>query len=433
MILIAALATASAGAGWAEETAPPTLVIAFDCLPYETAARVADPGRGDERLLAGLRGPVPLISSFPSTTSIAFGGILGPLGLGRSPGYEARFFDRQRRKVVGGMLFSYFRIPFEWREFFDWNRRSPARRMLAAVRPARTTRRWFERAIAAFERSDKSMFFVYNGATDTLAHLAGPEAFEPVLADLEELLAEARERRSFRAVLLSDHGLAGGEPLGNVFEPVKRALRDAGFRYRRRLRDPRDVALTPFGLVSSFELYTEAGVEPEVARAVVTVEGVDLCVRRSRDGWVVVNRGGEAEIRRRMTPAGAEWSYRVADGDPLGYSELAGGSWRGDRWWLEATASHRYPDALHRLARSFDLVNNPASILCSTGRRWMYGARKTERAARLRNGRLRWTHGALERDATLGFLMSDDPRLPLDGPVRFDEALAPLAAGVPPK
>jgi len=68
----------------------------------------------------------------------------------------------------------------------------------------------------------------------------------------------------------------------------------------------------------------------------------------------------------------------------------------------------------------------------------MFGARKTERASRLTGGRLRWTHGALERDATLGFLMSDDPRLPLTGPVRFDEALAPLAgaplaAPMPPK
>ena len=408
-------------------------MIAFDCLPYETAARVADPARGGDRVLAELRGPVPLISSFPSTTSIAFGGILGPLGLGRAPGYEARFFDRQRRKVVGGMLFSYFRIPFEWRDFFDWNRRSPARRVLAAVRPAKATRRWFERAIAAFQRSDKATFLVYNGATDTLAHLQGPRVFEASLVELEQMLSEARRERPFHVVLLSDHGLAGGEPLGNVFKPVKLALRDAGFRYRRRLRAPGDVALTPFGLVSSFELYTEPGREAEVARAVVTVEGVDLCVRRDGDGWVVSNRKGEAGFRRRLGPTGIEWSHRVLDADPLGYGELADGSWRADRWWLEATASHRYPDALHRLALSFELVDNPASVLCSTGPEWMYGARKTERAARLRGGRLRWTHGALERDATLGFLMSDDPRLPLDGPVRFDEALGPLAAGVPPK
>lgn len=432
LILVALLVPAMARAGGAVEAPRRTLVIAFDCLPYGTAARLTDPELGDRRVLAGLRGPVPLISSFPSTTSVAFGGILGPLGLTRSPGYEARFFDWQRRKVVGGMLFSYFRIPFEWRGFFDWNRRSPARRMLAALRPRKTTRRWFRSAIADFQRSDKAVFLVYNGATDTLAHLEGPQAFEAVLKELEVMLSEARKQRPFHVVLLSDHGLAGGEPLHNVFRPVKRALLDAGFRYRRRLLDPQDVALTPFGLVSSFEIYTAAGKEAEVARIVAAVEGVDLCVHRQREAWVVAGGDGNARFRRRTTALGSEWSYLPDDGDPLEYGDLTDGSWHGDRWWQEATADHRYPDALHRLERSFELVDNPASILCSTGPRQMFGARKTERASRLTGSRLRWTHGSLERDATLGFLMSDDPRLPLSGPVRFDEALAPLAAPVSP-
>jgi hypothetical protein len=427
------LLLAGSGAGGADEQPVPTLVIAFDCVPYDTVARLTDPERGEERLLGGLRGPVPLISSFPSTTSVAFGGILGPLGLGQSPGYEARFFDWQRRKVVGGMMFSYFRIRFEWRDFFDWNRKSPARRMLAALRPAKTTRSWFKRAIADFLRSEKPIFLVYNGATDSLAHLEGPQTFEAVLTDLERLLEEARRRRPFRVVLLSDHGLAGGSPLRNVFKPVKRALRAGGFRYRRRLRSPHDVALTPFGLVSSFEVYTAEGMEERVARLVAAVDGVELCVYRRSGAWVVADAGGEASFARRAGSTGTEWSYLPADSDPLGYGELADRTWQADRWWLEATADHRYPDAFHRLARSFDLVDNPASILCSTGPGRMYGARKTDRASRLTGGRLRWTHGALERDATLGFLMSDDPRLPLSGPVRFDEALAPLAAAAPPK
>ncbi len=426
------LALVFPGAAGASEDPPRTLVIAFDCLPYETVARLADPEAGEPRPLAGLRGPVPLISSFPSTTSVAFGGILEPLGLERSPGYEARFFDWRRRRVVGGMLVSYFRIPFAWRQFFDWNRRSPARRMLAALRPAKTTRSWFERAVAAFQGSDKPLFFVYNGATDTLAHLQGPQAFEGVLADLDRLLREARRRRPFRVVLLSDHGLAGGRPLRNVFVPVKRALREGGWRYRRRLEGPRDVALTPFGLVSSFELYTAEGMEAEVARQVAAVPGVDLCAHRWQGGWTVVGDAGEARFARRTGPAGTEWRYRPNDGDPLEYGDLARDEWHGDRWWLESTADRRYPDALYRLSRAFELVDNPASILCSTGSGHMFGARKTERSARLTGGRLRWTHGALERDATLGFLMSDDPRLPLTGPVRFDEALAPLAASSPP-
>jgi hypothetical protein len=384
--------------------------------------------RDESGVWAGLRGPVPLISSFPSTTSIAFGGILGPLGLGSAPGYEARFFDWRRRKVRGGMMFSYFRIPFEWRDFFDWNRKSPARRAFAALRPAKTTRNWFAAALEAFQRSEQPVFLVYNGATDSLAHLEGPQAFEAVLWELGGMIAEARRRRPFRLVLLSDHGLAGGEPLRNVFKPVKQALREAGFRYRRRLADPRDVVLTFFNDTATTEIYTMPGMEAQVARAVVAVEGVDLCVRRSPAGWVVADDAGEAVFRRRVGPAGRQWAYHAGSSDPLGYSDVANGIWRDDRWWLESTVEHRFPDALHRVARAFDLVDNPASVICSTGEGEMFGARKTERAAGLTGSRLRWTHGSLERRATLGFLMADDPRLPLDGPVRFDEALVPLAA-----
>jgi hypothetical protein len=299
--------------------------------------------------------------------------------------------------------------------------------MTAALRPAKATRRWFERGIAAFLRSDEPIFFIYNGATDTLAHLDGPEAFAAVLIELEEVLESARREREFHVVLLSDHGLAGGEPLRNVFKPVKSALRRAEFRYRRRLGDPRDVALTPFGLVSSFEIYTAEETEREVARTVAEVDGVDLCVRRLPEGWVLVDADGEASFTRREGAAGREWRYQTGSGDPMEYAVLGGGSWHEDRWWLEATSDHRYPDALHRLARSFDLVENPASILCSLEPGYMFGARKTERASRLTGGRLRWTHGSLARDATLGFLMSDDPRLPLTEAVRFDGALAPLA------
>jgi hypothetical protein len=43
-------------------------------------------------------------------------------------------------------------------------------------------------------------------------------------------------------------------------------------------------------------------------------------------------------------------------------------------------------------------------------------------------GHLKWTHGALEHDASLGFLMSDVPVWRPLGPVRFDHALAPFTA-----
>ena len=38
-------------------------------------------------------------------------------------------------------------------------------------------------------------------------------------------------------------------------------------------------------------------------------------------------------------------------------------AWRSDAWWFAATAAAPYPDALHRIARGFELAENPASAV----------------------------------------------------------------------
>ena len=67
-------------------------------------------------------------------------------------------------------------------------------------------------------------------------------------------------------------------------------------------------------------------------------------------------------------------------------------------------------------------------MVCSVARGYMFGARITAMGSRVSVGRLKWTHGALEHDASLGFLMSDVPSWRPLGPVRFDHALAPFTA-----
>jgi hypothetical protein len=90
------------------------------------------------------------------------------------------------------------------------------------------------------------------------------------------------------------------------------------------------------------------------------------------------------------------------------------------------TTDHLYPDPLHRMAASFEGVANPASVVCSVAGGYMFGSELTSFAARVSVPRLEWTHGALERDATLGFLASDVPSWNPLGPVRFDDALEPF-------
>lgn len=443
LLAVAALTTlgvAAAAAADAPAVTPArTLFVVLDCVPHGVVADlVSEEGGGH---FAGWAGPSFMVSSFPSTTSVAMGGLLAPLGIGGSPGYEARFFDWREARVRGGGPFSYFRIDFPWRTFFDWRKRGPVSSAFASLRPVKAAQRGLERALDAFAEFPGDTYMIYIGDTDTAAHLKGPESLVPVFLTLERLLERAARRqpdRPFRTVLLSDHGIAGGAPLVNLWRPLRRRLEVRGWRVRKRLEEPRDVALTPFGLVSSFELYVQPGQEEELLRDVTGVDGVELCVRRGGEEGelVVAGRGGRARLARVAGEDGPLWSYRPLSGDPLGYRPVAarlardhGSAADGlfpDRAWFDATWDQRFPDAPHRLQRAFDLVGNPASLVCSAAPGAMFGATGTERAARLATGRLRWTHGALHDRASNGFLLTDDPGWGSPPAVRFDRALAPF-------
>ncbi len=439
-LLICALLPSTAGGAGAGGTR--TLVIILDAVPFATIQELIDSGAEDGELFAGFQPPLPVISTFPSSTSVAMVGLLEPFDLSRSPGYEARFFDWERRKVRGGGAISFFKIDFAWRDFFDWSRKGVVRSALSGLRPLAASGSRIEKAVAAFFRSDKDPYFVYLETTDLAAHMKGPAELKRVLVRLDAALAEARRRHpetAFRTVIFSDHGVAGdGTRLVNALPAVRRAAKGAGLRLVRRLRRPDDLVLIPFGLVSSFEAYAEPDRVPAVSAALVRAEGVDLCVYRTPAALVVEDRDGRARIEHRPGRQETVWRYVAESGDPLGYRSVAdelgsgeSGDFAADGRWLEATAGHRYPDALYRIAKAFELVDNPASVLCSLEPGFMYGLATTEYLARASGSTVRWTHGALLREATLGFLLTDDERFVGGGALRFDQALVPLTLARP--
>ena len=138
---------------------------------------------------------------------------------------------------------------------------------------------------------------------------------------------------------------------------------------------------------------------------------------------------GSGLIRRHPTKE-EFWSYESEGRDPLRLDEALGDRrgqpWLSDSEVFAATRTAEYPDPFHRISRCFDLVENPASVVCSLDRDSMYGSRMTAIASRLSVGRLRWTHGALHAEASLGFLMSDVEGWQPGSAVRFDEALEPF-------
>jgi hypothetical protein len=428
----------SAEAPEAKDLQPRKLIIALDAVPYWVVEDVMDPSLGDEALLKDFRGPVPMVSTFPSSTSVALVGMLGPFGLGLSPGYEARFYDWQMGKVRGGGVVSYHRIEFPWREYFDWGRKGPVGSAIEGTRPVKYSIKRLRRAIQDFATNNRETFFIYIAPTDTAAHTKGPEELKRVFVALDEMLTELQstQDRPVEVVIFSDHGLAGDEPLINVWKGLKKAIKEAGFKLRtKRLKGPKDVVLVPFGLVSSVEAYVMEENKGEIAGVLASAPGVDLCVYPTDTGWLAESKRGRAAFRMQETSGGPVWFYEAITGDPFDYLPLieeyraqAGSEFPGlpDRDWFKASWDATYPDAFHRLTQAFELVENPASIMCSVEPGYMYGSRKTERLAILGGGRLRWTHGALFREATWGFLMSNVTNWEPPAAVRFDESLLPF-------
>ncbi|MFQ5527295.1 MAG: hypothetical protein ACE5GX_13655 [Thermoanaerobaculia bacterium] len=419
---------------------PRTFFLVLDAIPYSAVAALQSAGKAPE-LFDELGSPVPLISSFPSTTTVALADALGPLGLDLSPGYEARFFDWQEEKVRGGGAISYFRIEFPWRSFFQWSKKSVARSAFASLRPVGASEGRVIAALKAFLSSDLRDFFAYIETTDTAAHLKGPSSLDAMFTDLGRAIREARAAgEDFRVVVFSDHGIDGGEPLNNVLPGIRGALRSAGLRRVKRLVAADDVVLTPYGLVSSFEAYARGEQAPRLARLLASVEGVEICTYRFEEDVWVASAGGLARIARRGEGATERWAYLPVEGDPLRYEEVvarlqaragpgSAGDWHPDEGWFRETRGEFFPDALRRIARGFELVRNPATTICSVTEGYMYGARKTERAARITGGRLRWTHGALFWNASAGFLLTDVPGGIESGPIRLSGALRPLLSG----
>ncbi len=421
-----------------EPARPRSLMIALDAIPYQTVAELTDPSLGDDAYFKTFQQPVPFISTFPSSTSVAMGGILGPLGLAKSPGYEAKFFDWEQRRARGGGLFSYFKVEFPWRTYFDWGRKGPVGSAFEAVHPVKSGVKRVRKALKDFLQSDQEVFLIYVAATDTAAHILDPEALKSFLIELDAMLLETRAQssdRPFEVLMFSDHGIAGGDPLINTYKPIKRALRKEGFNVRKKLADSQDVVLTPFGLVSSFEVYLDDPILEPVSQALVSIDGVDLCAFRDEERIWVVDRDGRASIELRYSGEQLQWRYTSMGSDPLSYQPImetilprsaSSGGWGGDREIFEASIDSDYPDALYRIQKSFEMVLNPASIACSLESGFMFGAPRTAALARFGKGRLRWTHGALSKEPSLGFLMSDSPDWKPPRAARFDEGLLPF-------
>ena len=192
--------------------------------------------------------------------------------------------------------------------------------------------------------------------------------------------------------------------------------------------------------------------DPERAeQAVAALHGhpsVELLAFRSAPDLVeVVGSSGRGRLHWTMDRGRRLISYQhdgddVLDLDPAVARLQADGrlddrdrAFDGD--WLQASNSSRYPDGPARLidALAGDRVRSRATVLASLGPGWSWGWRSAYLGTFVRSGRLKGTHGGLDRESSLAFLISSSPELRHGSSsdlVRADQALtgfAPMVRG----
>jgi len=345
--------------------------------------------------------------------------------LGATPpaGYESLYFDRSARELRGGIR-KYLgrrtpdKIPSSYMDDLDYQEPLPFE-FLIYVAPESIWRadmgKFRERFRAAPQDRD---YFAFLKATDGLLHSQGPARLAIALESLDEILTEMRGwcGSETEIVMFSDHGM-------NLEKNRRVHLRSA--LQRRGLQ----VVIPAFGLCSYVAIYCDEQVIPEVARATVEVEGVDFAVYKDREAAVVESERGRGRIEHEL----GNLRYVVETGDPLTLGSLTGdknaeqkadkAADRSDREWFEATASHKYPDAVPNIYKSLftPRVQHTADVLVSLKDGYYFGWSPFGRLVNLEA-----THGNALQSSSNAFLMSTHRQFPTH--VRADDAKALLRA-----
>src|SRR5690349_8617223 len=294
---------------------PRRLLLCLDGVPHKLIEVAKSRGLFDR-----FGAPTRLLSPFPTMTNVALSAMLGA-----SPpaGYESLYFDRAAGELRGGIK-KYLgrrtpdKIPSSYMDDLDYQEPLPFE-FLIYVAPEKVWRadmgKFRERFRAAPQDRD---YFAFLKATDGLLHSQGPARLAVALESLDKILTEIREYcgNETEIVMFSDHGMNLEK---NRRVHLRSALQRRGFQ----------VVIPAFGLCSYVALYCDEQVIPEVARAVVEVEGVDFAVYKDGAAAVVESDRGRARIENLR--------YIVETGDPLELGRFGHGL-KTDKEWFEATA-----------------------------------------------------------------------------------------------
>ena len=383
-----------------DEKRPRRLLLCLDGVPHKLIEAARHRG-----LFDAFGPPSRLLSPFPTMTNVALSAMLGATP---PAGYESLYFDRSARELRGGVR-KYLgrrtpdKIPSSYMDDLDYQEPLPFE-FLIYVAPESIWRadmgKFRERFRAAPQNRD---YFAFLKATDGLLHSQGPARLAVALESLDKILTEIREYcgSETEIVMFSDHGM-------NLEKNRRVHLRSA--LQRRGL----EAVIPAFGLCSYVAIYCDE--IPDVARAVVEVEGVDFAVYKDDRSVVVESERGQA----RIDSSSEGFEYVTVTGDPLELGR-GGGELRpdkkADKSWLELTASHKYPDAVPNIYKSLFTarVQHTADVLVSLKDGYYFGWSPFGRFVNLEA-----THGNALQSSSNAFLMSTHRQFPAY--VRADDA-----------
>ena len=382
------------GNGRSNGSRPRRLLLCLDGVPHKLIEAARHRG-----LFDAFGPPSRLLSPFPTMTNVALSAMLGATP---PAGYESLYFDRSARELRGGIR-KYIgrrtpdKIPSSYMDDLDYQEPLPFE-FLIYVAPESVWRadmgKFRERFRGAPADRD---YFAFLKATDGLLHSQGPARLGVALESLDKILREIREHcgTETEIVMFSDHGMNLEQ---NRRVPLKSTLERRGFQ----------VVIPAFGLCSYVALYCDDAVIPEVAQAVVEVEGVDFAGYKDRESVVVESGRGRARIENSK--------YVTESGDPLELGQWARG-FKTDEEWFLLTASHKYPDAVPNVYKSLftPRVQHTADILVSLKDGYYFGWTPFGRFVNLAA-----THGNALQSSSNAFLMSTHRQFPEY--VRADDA-----------
>ncbi len=400
------------------------LLLLLDGVAHERFASVC--GRGCFRRFTR---PARVISVFPTLTDPAYDLFFGT---GPTPGYEAGYFDREANRMRPA-LWDYVRgLNEAWVRHSDY-RLGFVEDGIMYLAPRRVFRAELKRARRIFERrwrSGAQQIVLYILSTDALGHMLSPEEIDAELlrldAWLEGLFTEFGA--GLDVALVSDHGLAklpAGQARVRKYD-LNSALKQAGLRIRKCLRQTGDVVVPQFGLLDVVRMY---------AHDVPTRERVVAALRDRPEIEVVAAREGEhigvyagaqagAAISRTDNDGVRRFAYRPSRGDPLRLDEacrrMRDGGWLDDEGfarpegWLAASAELDFPNAPQRLWEGmFTLTREQPDVVLSLSDGWFVGSGLLSRFVRMQG-----THGGLHRRVTetLATTTSSEVPSPIDLP-----------------